>query len=219
MNALIVSLSWQNVDPRVLVAQKKVFDHFGCKIAQHRIHGFQHGQWMDWVLDYHKKIDLFLFVDADAFPRNRLAVDEAFAKAAAGNLYGNAQVSTHIDPNRLFAAPSWCAVSRETWVKSGCPSAHYDVFHDVAQRWTEIMSRSGVQVELLAPVRCVKPLWKLPNGMGYGIGTTFESQTGASVFHLFGVGGDTFVDPDYPPEARLRILEEEAERVVANAAG
>lgn len=214
MNAAIFSLSWQNVDERVLRAQRRVFEHFGYKLAQHRIHGFGHGQWIDWVLEYHKTFDLFLFVDADAFPLNKQAVEEAFSKAAAGILYGNAQVSTHIDPSRLFAAPSWCAIARKTWVNCGCPSAHWDNYHDVAQRWTEIMVRSGVGVELLVPRHCVKPLWKLPDGAGYGIGTTFQSQAGAQVFHLFGVGGDTFVDQDYPPEARLRILEEAAVRVV-----
>ena len=44
MNAAIFSLSWQNVDDRVLHSQRSVFEHFGYKLAQHRIHGFGHGQ-------------------------------------------------------------------------------------------------------------------------------------------------------------------------------
>jgi hypothetical protein len=170
---------------------------------------------MDWVMDREKKIDVFLFVDADAFPLNALALHESFQKAAGGYLFGNAQVSTHIDPNRLFVAPSWCSISKNAWNAASCPSACTDSNHDVAQRWTESLAAAGVKIETLMPKKCIKPLWKMPNGADFGIGTTFESAAGAQTFHMFGTGGSTYDDPQYPAEVRLKLLEEQAAQVCA----
>jgi len=213
MNAGIFSLSWQNIDDRVVWAQRRVFEYFGLPILQHRIHGLEHGEWMDWVLQHHKLIDVFLFVDVDAFPLNKQAVDESFDKASKGFLFGNAQVSTHIDPNRLFVAPSWCALARQSWAAAGCPSARIDAHHDVGQRWSEMVQHAGVKVEVMMPARCMKPMWKLPNGADYGIGTTFQSSAGAMNFHMFGISNTTFDDLQFTTEARLKLLEQEAERV------
>jgi hypothetical protein len=218
MTAAIFSLSWQNIDDRVLAAQKRVFDHFGIRLLQHRIHGFQHGEWMDWVLNQYATVEQFLFVDADAFPLNALAVHEAFERARDGYLYGNAQVSTHIDPRRMFVGPSWCSISRKSWLASGRPSARIDRYHDVAQRWAEWMPPFGVKVEMLMPTKCVKPMWKLPGDLDYGIGTTYESTSGARTFHLFGVGGTTYQDAQCPPETRLNILEETVSNVCTGRA-
>jgi hypothetical protein len=192
-----------------------VFEHLGVPILQHRIHRFDHGDWMDWVLHYHKQVEVFLFADADAFPLSHFAIIEALEKGARGALYGNAQVSHHIDPTRLFVAPSWCSLSRETWIAIGCPSARADNLHDVGQRWTQRMLECGMVVEMLRPRSCVKPLWTLPNGDNYGIATQFESTSGAANFHLFGVGGISFNDPQYSRDARIKLLEEEADRVCA----
>jgi hypothetical protein len=215
MNGIICSLSWQNIDDRVLDAQRRVFEHFGIPLLQHRIHAFEHGAWMNWVLSYYTGIDMFLFVDVDAFPLNRRAVEEAFQKAEAGFLYGNAQVSAHIDPRRLFVAPSWCAISRQTWIAASSPSARNDDFHDVGQRWSQYVARHGNKIEFLRPKRCRKPLWRLPDGTPYGIATVFESATGARNFHMFGVSNTTFQDPDFPADVRLRIFEEEAAKACA----
>jgi len=215
MNAGIFSLTWQNIDDRVLAAQRRVFEHFQFTILQHRIAGLEHGQWMDFVMQNYPKVDLFMFVDADAFPLNKLAIVEAFDKAAQGFLYGNAQVSSHIDPNRLFVAPSWCAVSRSSWIAASCPSARLDHYSDIGQRWTDQMSRFGIKIEMLKPKSCLKPLWKLPDGTDFGIGTTFESAAGARNFHMFGIGGTTYGDPQFPPDVRLRVLEEQAAKVCA----
>jgi hypothetical protein len=93
-----------------------------------------------------------------------------------------------------------------------------DSYHDVGQRWSEMMQHAGVKIEMLMPTQCLKPLWKLPNGKEYGIGTTFESAGGAQTFHMFGVGNSTFDDPKFTPEERLRLLEQEAQRVCTGKA-
>jgi hypothetical protein len=213
MKAGIFSFSWQHVDERVFAAQRRVFEHFHCSLFQHRIHGLPHGEWIDFVMQRFSNFDVLLFVDSDAFPANKLALDEALDKASQGILYGNAQVSHHIDPTRLFVGPSWCAVSRKSWIAAGSPSARADKLNDVAQRWTDQMSSHGIQIETLKPKSCIKPLWKLPDGSFYGIGTLFESATGAQNFHMFGVSGDTYQDSQYPADLRLRLLEEQADRI------
>jgi hypothetical protein len=219
MNAGIYSLSWDNVDGRVLAAQKKVFDHFGCPVVQHRINAFDHGEWMDFVMRQNLGLELILFVDADAFPVNGVAIAEALEKAAKGCLYGNAQVSHHVDPNRVFVAPSWCCLSRTMWTACGCPSARPDQYSDVGQRWTDVMAKKGVTIEMVLPKKSVVPLWDMPSGHKLGIATTFESAGGAKIFHLFGVGQTTYRHKQYSPERRLELLEEEAARICAEEKG
>ena len=98
------SLHWQNVDPRVVDAQKKVFDRFELPINYTKAN-YPHGAWMDQIcrgLDS----DVFIFFDADCVPLDREIVDESVAYAIENNTFvGLAQASNHIPPfTHVFAA-------------------------------------------------------------------------------------------------------------------
>ena len=67
----VFSLYWDNIDERFPYCQKTVMNHFGLDVIQHKIHGFTHSDWMDWVLTYpgFRNISVFLFLDIDCFTR------------------------------------------------------------------------------------------------------------------------------------------------------
>ena len=136
---------------------------------------------MDWVVKTFHSVDVFLFIDIDCIPLTRNAVDLAFGRAAEGILHGAAQAAMHIDASRMYAGPFFLSVSALTLKRIGYPSAKPDTFHDVAQRWTETAVQVGVPVEVLMPSAVEQPKWDLPNGLKFGIGTTYES----SIYHLF----------------------------------
>ena len=47
----IVALYWDNIDPRVVEAQRKVFAHFGLSIDQRERTGVGHGDFLDAYID------------------------------------------------------------------------------------------------------------------------------------------------------------------------
>jgi len=182
MNAALFSLYWDNLDPRVAYYQKKVMDHFGIPAAQHKIHGLDHGEWMDWVINRHDDLDVLVFFDIDCIPLDKDKVHHCIEKAARGILIGNEQASNHLDPSRLFAAPSFLCVNRRVWRGVGKPSCKATYDGDVAQMLTDSWNYRKMPVEFL-PVRDFEvPKWNLPGRpMSYGIGTNYADTT----YHLF----------------------------------
>ena len=43
----IVALYWDNIDPRIVAAQRKVFAHFGYAVDQRERTGVGHGDFLD----------------------------------------------------------------------------------------------------------------------------------------------------------------------------
>jgi hypothetical protein len=177
----IVSLYWDNIDPRVVTAQRKVFAHFGLYIDQRERTGSGHGDFLDGYMAEIAEDDVVLLVDIDCFPLNRGIVDRAFAAARAGQIFGCAQSTSHVDSDRLFVAPMFMAISRRTWEGLGRPSFRPDASHDVAQRLNEVATAAGVGIEMLYPWGCIVPKWRLGEIALYGIGTFYRG----GVFHLF----------------------------------
>ena len=177
----IVSLYWDNIDPRVVTAQRDVFSHFGLAIDQRERTGLDHGDFLDGFMAEIGEDDVALLMDIDCFPLNREIVDRAFAAARAGRIFGCAQSTSHVDPDRLFVAPTFMAISRRTWDGLGLPSFRPDATNDVAQRLNELATAAGIDTEMLYPWGCIVPKWRLGEIALYGIGTFYRG----GVFHLF----------------------------------
>ena len=177
----IVSLYWDNIDTRVVRAQRDVFAHFGLSIDQRERTGTDHGDFLDAYMAEIGEEDVALLMDIDCFPLNREVVDRAFSAARAGRIFGCAQSTGHIDPDRLFVAPMFMTISRRTWDGLGRPSFRPDANNDVAQRLNEVATAAGVEIEMLHPWGCIVPKWRLGEIALYGIGTFYRG----GVFHLF----------------------------------
>ena len=177
----IVSLYWNNIDPRIVDAQRRVFAHFGLAIDQRERTGVQHGDFLDAYMADLGEDDVALIVDIDCFPLNRDVVDRAFAAAREGRIFGCAQSTNHIDPDRLYVAPMFMAISRCTWDRLGRPSFRSDARNDVAQALHDQAVAAGIEVEMLDPWACVAPKWRLGDVALFGIGTFYRG----GVFHLF----------------------------------
>ena len=177
----IVSLYWDNIDTRVVRAQRDVFAHFGLSIDQRERTGTDHGDFLDAYMAEIGEEDVALLMDIDCFPLNREIVERAFAAGRAGRIFGCAQSTGHIDPDRLFVAPMFMTISRRTWDGLGRPSFRPDADNDVAQRLNGVATAAGVEIEMLHPWGCIVPKWRLGETALYGIGTFYRG----GVFHLF----------------------------------
>jgi hypothetical protein len=177
----IVSLYWDNIDRRVVEAQRKVFAHFRFEIDQRERTGLGHGDFLDGYMAEIGSDDVALLTDIDCFPLNREIVDRAFAAARAGRIFGCAQSTSHVDPDRVFVAPMFMAISRRTWDGLGRPSFRPDANNDVAQKLNDVALAAGVEIERLDPWGCIVPKWRLGAIGLYGVGTFYRG----GVFHLF----------------------------------
>jgi hypothetical protein len=177
----IVALYWDNIDPRVITAQRDVFAHFGFQIDQRERTGVNHGDFLDAYMAELADDDVALLTDIDCFPLNGEIVERAFAAAREGAIFGCAQSSNHIDPDRLYVAPMFMAISRKTWDALGRPSFKPDAENDVAQRLNEVARVAGVRIEMLPPFGAIVPKWRLGDLGFYGVGTFYRG----GVFHLF----------------------------------
>lgn len=181
MNCGVFSLHWDNIDDRLVRYQKRMFDHFAIPMKQHRIDGLDHGEWMDWVLSYYD-LDAVLFADIDCVPLTQDVVRQSLDKAVNGILFGAMGCANHLDPNRVFAAPFWCAINRHQWIGVNRPSAKASRVCDVGQNWTDTFGARGQKIELLSISDCEQPKWNMPGvPMAFGVGTTY----GDAVYHLF----------------------------------
>lgn len=182
MNFQIFSLYWDNVDPEIVAAQKAVFDAMGAQINQHRINGFRHGEWMDWVMARQEATDVFLFIDIDCIPLSKDSLIAGVQKAAAGILFGAEGAANHLDPTKTYVGAWYAFVNRHIWHALGRPTALETERTDVAQLWAESWRDRGQPVEMIAPSACEEPRWDLPGRpKAYGIGTTY----GEHCYHLF----------------------------------
>ena len=182
MIAAIHSLYWDNVSPELVNAQRAACAALGLPVAQHRIDGFDHGEWIDWVMQRMERIDVFLFLDIDCVPLSAPRVSANFTRAAAGTLIGAEGAANHLDPSRSYAGAWYVYVNRAAWQKLGRPSARASAHGDVCQLWTDAWRAASAPVELIASTHCQSPKWDLPGRrLAYGVATTY----GEDCFHLF----------------------------------
>jgi hypothetical protein len=198
-----------NIDPKTVQLQTAVVDKFNKSNYEHYTvkANLRHGAFMDyfWCLNgvnvisfanaiIERKVDhdVILFLDIDCVPLNEDAIDHYINMAANGLLVGNIQRSNHIENNQhVFAAPSAVALSKETFIKMGKPSALENHRSDVAEEYTWAAEENGVGVDLYLPLSYDrKPTecdyWPLKDGMPvYGQGTTFGRDNKPMFYHNF----------------------------------
>jgi predicted O-methyltransferase YrrM len=184
LQAGLFSLSWDNIDPMITECQKLAINALGYNIHQHRIHGMGHGEWMESVMTQLTEVDVFLFIDADAVPLHKGAIEHALNAASQGRVFGCAQSANHIEARRdhLYAGPFFLAVSRATWQRLGSPSLRHGSDRDVGQGLTLAAEAQRCEVELWFPTSVEIKKWPLGNtGAHFGIGTVYNN----GVYHLF----------------------------------
>lgn len=218
INACIVSFFMDNVDMKTVGLQKSVVDRYNVSRYPH-YHiktDMKHGASIDhfWAMNgvvtdslkgrgIEKRFDhdIVLILDIDCIPLSETAIDLYIETANKGRLIGNAQRSGHIANNQhVFAAPSAAALSAETYLTLGKPSALETNRSDVLEEYTWAAPKKAVTVDLLMPLRYdsppirmsweskdLPPHWSLADGMpNYGIGTTFGSEEHGDLFwHCF----------------------------------
>jgi hypothetical protein len=184
MNVSVFSLYWDNVDDQIVWNQKRVMDMHGVHVQQHKIHNFDHGEWMDWVMN--KEVgDAVLFMDIDCIMLDKDKALDWVSKAGNGTLVGNIQATNHMGKeiaSKTFAAPSFLAVNKIMYKTLGSPSFKAGPYGDVAQALTDTWRWRGVPVELIPVTGFEIAEWDLPGKpQSYGVGTTFDN----CIYHLF----------------------------------
>jgi len=217
-NVCLVSFFMNNIDKKTVELQRAVVEKYNVSKYPHYsiLTDMRHGASIDyfWCLNgikvdtfkdnpVEKKLDydIVLILDTDCFPVSERAIDYYIEQAANGRICGNVQRSGHIqNNNHLFAAPSASAISVDTFVTIGKPSALETNRGDVMEEYTYAAEKSGiVPVDLLMPLRYdspplrmnwepkdLPPYWTLEHGLpNYGIGTTFGDDQGDLFWHCF----------------------------------
>lgn len=177
----VVSLYWNNVDPRLVAAQKLIFASLNIELDQQLRHGLEHGEWMQEQLNSTGDDHVLIIVDIDCAPLNTAVLDRAVLSARSGKVFGCAQAANHRDKNAIYAGPMFLALSGATWRRLGCPSLRADKSFDVGGRLTHAAQLHGVDVELLYPSEVAVPKWNLGQRGVFGLFTVYEG----SVVHLF----------------------------------
>lgn len=213
MNPCIVTFFMKNVDMKTVGLQRSVIEKFNkseVPLYQMKI-DVPHAIGMDyfWSINGHvphtfshveieKQFDhdVILFLDIDCIPLSETAIDYYLEQAYNGNLIGNAQRTNHIQNGQhVFAAPSACAISRDTFEKIGKPSSVETKRSDVAEEWTWLAEDKNIPVKLVLPTKYDRaphkyewetnkdPWWDLADGMPkYGLGTTFGDEEHGDLF-------------------------------------
>lgn len=176
-----------NLIPEVVEYQKKVFDHFGWDIKQIETTD-THYQALDKTIQNFcwnaKNSDVICFFDIDCIPfHNFTDLIESVCKS--GKILANVQRSSHIVGSTDFAAPSFFAITKETFIKLGMPSFAPNQFNDVAENLTRVAKEKCIVIDLLYPIHSEKQLWSLDNGQMYGYGTTFGKFNQEFTYHAF----------------------------------
>ncbi|MEE3663326.1 hypothetical protein V2I52_15510 [Brenneria sp. g21c3] len=177
----IFSFYWNNIDPRLVNSQRKVFQSFGLTIEQHNRHGMDHGLWMEEILNTAKDNEIIIIVDIDCIPLNREAVQKAIDVAQSGAVFGCAQSANHIDHRYIYAGPMFFAIKAETWRALGRPSMQASDKFDVGGQLTAAALQNNVNIEMVYPSHSAVPKWLLGDKYIYGLFTIYED----GYLHLF----------------------------------
>lgn len=177
----IISMYWNNIDPRIIKAQADVFNYFGYSIEQVEGTGMDHGDWLDSVMESLPEDEVVLFVDIDCIPTRKSAIEKAISSAINGKFYGVAQVANHKDKSHIYISPVYMCLSKASWRAMGSPSFRETEISDAGQNVTRAAEKMGYPLEMSMPTGCLKPMWNLADVGLYGIGTFYQS----GLFHLF----------------------------------
>ena len=178
---IVLSPYMSNISPRILSAQRRVFDAFEVPLEQVKIDGQHHGHWMTETARSAQG-EIIVFCDIDAFPLNRNAYDKAVKCARDGKLFGLAQVANHLRPADIYAGPMFMSFSKEMYREIGEPTLEHDEKNDPAQNLTDVAVENGINIDLCYPTAAIYPKWPLADRGVFGIGTFYGER---EFFHLF----------------------------------
>jgi hypothetical protein len=171
----------------------------GLKVLNSPLEKSERGTVAQAAKEYGEKLgqfDVILFLDIDCVPVSDNAIDFYVQQASEGKLIGNAQRSGHIqNNNHVFAAPSAVAISKNSFLKIGTPSAMETTRGDVAEEYTFAAELAGLEIDFSLPVRYdrevfrydwekdKRPYWTLENGLpNFGLGTTYGNVVLGDLF-------------------------------------
>lgn len=216
MNPCIATYYMPNISRKTVELQSQVIDKFNkSKIPFYSIKGqIRHGNFIDYFWKMNGVVvegledvevqenlqmnhDVMIFLDIDCIPLNYDIFDYMVEEASKGKIIGNVQRSGHIDNgNHLFVAPSSMAISKETFIKIGKPSAIETNRSDVCEEYTWLAEENKISTQYFIPTKYDKPpirydwekdrrpYWTLENGLpNYGIGTTFGNEKFGDMFY------------------------------------
>ena len=201
MKPIIVTGYNDKIDPRIVQYQAMAVDKFrnGIPFFAYNYTGSDmlHGDVCNKLIhkmfyEYQEGADCILFLDIDAIPLSKEALEWTLHMAYSGHLVGNAQRSNHYDNDQhVFAAVSYAAFTRETFEKAGSPTMCFSKKYDCSELLTVKCEDNNIPVSLLLPTHSEAPnqdgeYWNLADGMPkYGIGTTFGNGNMDISYHLF----------------------------------
>jgi hypothetical protein len=179
------SLHWNNVDKDMLSAHQRVMDYFGIPINYHNLDGYNHGHWMQGVIN-NSTSDVIVFMEPDCIPLNKRYLEYIKYVNRNETFVGIAQVSNHISPkSHIYAAPGFYAISKKAYDKLDRPSFTETRRSDTAEEISYMAEERGMKYRALMPTYFEKPssegIWPLSNLGYYGIGTVFDN----SIYHLY----------------------------------
>ncbi|GKW13876.1 hypothetical protein PEC301899_41580 [Pectobacterium carotovorum subsp. carotovorum] len=180
-NVRILSLYWDNVDPRLVNAQRKVFNKLGFHIEQQNLHNMDHAIWMMEIFDNASDDDVIIIVDIDCIPLNSAAVKKAIDSAYNGRIYGCTQSANHIDYHYIYVAPMFLALTGKTWRGVGRPQLIANDEFDVAGRLTLAAQNAKYPIDFIYPTISAVPKWLLGDSHVYGLFTIYNND----YLHLF----------------------------------
>jgi hypothetical protein len=179
------SLHWDNVDPKMLEAHKKVMDNFDIPI-NYWSKNISHGAWLDHIM--RKAIsDIVVIIEPDCVPIYKRTVHNLIKYVELHDTFvGIAQVANHIPPkSHIYAAPGFYAMTKSVYERLGEPSFMETSRSDVAEEVSYIAELKGIRYRALLPTSFEKEpdegLWPLGSIGYYGIGTVFNHN----IYHLY----------------------------------
>jgi hypothetical protein len=176
-----------NLVPELVKHQQLVFDLFNWQLSQIDTTD-THFEALDRAMQTFvwnaKKDDVICFFDIDCIPLHNFQ-DLIESVCKSGKILANVQRSSHIPGSKDFAAPSFFAISKETYLKLGQPSFAPNENSDVGENLTRIAKEKGIVIDLFYPIGCEKELWGLDSGQLYGYGTTFGKFGNEFTYHAF----------------------------------
>lgn len=145
------SFHWDNFNPDILSAHKKVMAHFGIDV-KYTQKNIQHGTWLDDVLRNAKK-EVIAIIEPDLIPLNRAIVENAARFALENNSFlGCAQASNHIHPAvHLFVSPAFFFISKNCYEQLGAPSFLPTANADVAEHLCYVAEQKQLLYRTLFP--------------------------------------------------------------------
>lgn len=193
-----------NIDPKLVEAQKQVFDTFNVNINQilwKSLGGNPHSDFVNTIVD-DVYCDFYVLFDIDSIPLRPDFLEILVERAGKTKILG-AEQTTDMISNEPFAAPSCFIISKELYDKMGRPRFDPTPRSDDTQELTHLAIEQGIEVDFIKFTHCKIPnyYWEFKDGRKYGYGSYYEDL----VFHNFQARLDKFT----------RFFFEECEKTIA----